>query len=445
MSFPKYQENRSAKVEWLGDIPRHWKVAPVKAVATCNDDVLTDASDPKYEIFYVEISDVEYQRGVVGGTTLEFGQAPSRARRRVLDGDVILSTVRTYLRAIAHVSRPTSNMIVSTGFCVIRPRTIFGRYLGYVAQSEYFVSRVISQSVGVSYPAINASDVMRIPIPVPPVQEQQLVAAFLDRETAKIDVLIEEQRRLIELLQEKRQAVISHAVTKGLDPDAPMKDSGIEWLGQVPAHWEVTPLKRITSEITVGIVVEPSKYYSDHGVPALRSLNVRPGRIVIDDMIKISFEAHELLSKSALRAGDVVIVRTGQPGTAAVVPLELDNCNCIDLIVVRKPVNGREDFLCWFLASDAAIRQFSEGSGGAIQQHFNVGMAKALSVLWPPPQEQRMISEWISDKTSAIDQLIGQAEGAIDLLLERRAALISAAVTGKIDVRALAPAASEAA
>jgi type I restriction enzyme S subunit len=174
-------------------------------------------------------------------------------------------------------------------------------------------------------------------IALPPLSEQIAIAAFLDRETAKIDALVADYRALIELLQEKRQAVISHAVTKGLDPTVPMKDSGVEWLGEVPEHWDIMRLKWISPEITVGIVVEPSKYYvQDRGVPALRSLNIRPGQIDPENMVLISEQANEELAKSRLIAGDLVAVRSGQPGTTAVVPKEISGCNCIDLIIIRR-------------------------------------------------------------------------------------------------------------
>jgi type I restriction enzyme S subunit len=279
----------------------------------------------------------------------------------------------------------------------------------------------------------------------PPLREQGAIVAFLDRETAKIDVLAEEQQRLIALLKEKRQAVVSHAVTKGLNSSAPMKDSGIEWLGEVPAHWEVKRLRHISRQLTVGIVVEPSKYYSDEGIPALRSLNVRPGRIELENVVSISEEANELQAKSKLNAGDLVAVRTGQPGTAAVIPPELDGCNCIDLIIIRRPTLGTPEFLCWYFASEASVRQFSEGSGGAIQQHFNVSMAADLIVAWPSTSEQQAIVEFLDFESAKLDRLIAEAENAITLLRERRSALISAAVTGKIDIRGLAPADAEAA
>ena len=152
----------------------------------------------------------------------------------------------------------------------------------------------------------------------------------------------------------------------------------------------------------------------------------------------ISDEANELHAKSKLRAGDLVAVRSGQPGTTAVIPPELDGCNCIDLIIIRKPISGSEWFLCWYLASDVAVMQFSIGSGGAIQQHFNVSTAMDLVVPMPPADEQQSIVAFINAETAKLDALSAEAQRAIDLLQERRTALISAAVTGQIDVRSLA-------
>jgi type I restriction enzyme S subunit len=240
------------------------------------------------------------------------------------------------------------------------------------------------------------------------------------------------------LLKEKRQAVISEAVTKGLNPHAPMKDAGIEWFDEVPAHWYVARLKHVTRQITVGIVVEPSKLYVADGVPALRSLNVSPGAVNLDNVVYISEDANEQHAKSKLREGDLVAVRSGQPGATAVVPPSLNGCNCIDLIVIRRPHAVSGTFLCWYLASDAAVKQFSAGSGGAIQQHFNVSTAKDIAVPVPSRREQDAITDFLNDGTSMLDALIVEAQYAIQLLQERRTALISAAVTGQIDVRQLA-------
>ncbi|MCA6263137.1 restriction endonuclease subunit S, partial [Phenylobacterium sp.] len=218
MSLPAYPSYRDSGLEWLGAVPAHWDVKPIKAVASVNDEVLPEATDAETQIEYVEISDVQAGAGIKGSTSYSFGEAPSRARRLVRDGDIVVSTVRTYLRAIAQVENPPENMIVSTGFAVVRPKLCLSRFLGYSIQSEAVISKIIAQSTGISYPAINANELVKISLAIPPQTEQANIAKFLDRETSRIDALIEEQERLIALLKEKRQAVISHAVTKGLDP-----------------------------------------------------------------------------------------------------------------------------------------------------------------------------------------------------------------------------------
>jgi type I restriction enzyme S subunit len=172
-------------------------------------------------------------------------EAPADLEKYLIkDGDILISTVRTYLEAIASVQAPPNNLIASTGFAVISPNVFLNKgYAAYCLRASGFIKEVVARSVGVSYPAINASDLVNIKTPEPSIAEQEKIAAFLDHETAKIDALIEKQQRLIELLKEKRQAVISHAVTKGLNPNAPMKDSGVEWLGEVPTHWTVCAIK----------------------------------------------------------------------------------------------------------------------------------------------------------------------------------------------------------
>jgi len=263
-TFPKYPAYKDSGVEWLGDVPGHWNISPLKFSASCNDTVLPDSTDGDYEIEYVEISDVNEISGITGSTSYKFADAPSRARRMLQDGDVLVSTVRTYLRAIAPVVAPPENLIASTGFAVVRPRKgiLDGAFLGYMLRAEWWISEVIARSVGVSYPAINASDLIGLNVPVPAWHEQTQIARFLDHETARIDALIEEQQRLIELLKEKRQAVISHAVTKGLDPTAPMKESEISYLDKSPIHWR---LKRLGDVVAFAQGKAHEPYIDDDG------------------------------------------------------------------------------------------------------------------------------------------------------------------------------------
>ena len=226
-----------------------WSSKRLKYLATYNDEVLSESTNEEKEIDYVEISGVSLSRGIEKIERMSFGQAPSRARRKVRTGDILISTVRTYLRAIAMVDETSLDLIASTGFCVVRPNDdVDSGFLGWAAKSEPFVSEVVARSVGVSYPAINASELVTIDMPLPPFDTQRRIARFLDEKTARIDGLIEKKRLLLDRLAEKRQTLITHAVTKGLDPDVPMKPSGIEWLGDIPAHWELLRLKFIASE-----------------------------------------------------------------------------------------------------------------------------------------------------------------------------------------------------
>ena len=205
-------------IEWLGEIPKHWKVKRLKNIASCNDESLGENTAPDFEIEYVDISSVDLVSGIRHYENMTFEKAPSRARRKVQDGDTIISTVRTYLKSIAAIKQPPINLIVSTGFAVIRPKiNINSNYIGYLLQSEGFVGKVVSNSVGVSYPAINSSVLISLPVVEPPINEQQKIAQFLDYKTAQIDKQKAKIKQAIELLKEYRTSLITNAVTGKID------------------------------------------------------------------------------------------------------------------------------------------------------------------------------------------------------------------------------------
>mgnify|MGYP001499242559 CR=1 FL=1 len=443
MSFPRYSEYKGSGVRWLGDVPAHWSISPVKAVATCNDDVLDESTHESYEIEYVEISSIEAGKGITQTESMSFGNAPSRARRRVIDGDIIVSTVRTYLRAIAPIVSPPDNLAVSTGFAVIRPHRIVSGYLGYLFQAEFVISEVISRSVGVSYPAINASELMCLHIPVPELHEQASIATFLDRETAKIDSLIAEQVQLIALLKEKRQAVISHAVTKGLNPDAPMKDSGVEWLGMVPAHWSMGRVKHYVRSLGQGWSPQcesfPIETNDEWGVLKVGCVN--GGRFNPAENKKLP-STFEIPDGIGIKMDDLLISRANTRelvGSAAVVENDYPRLLlCDKLYRVRlDKSNASSLFLAYYLASSAARGQIELAATGASSSMVNIGQSTILEmpIALPSLAEQIGIAESIRHELDRLKSLSDEADAAIMLLKERRSALISAAVTGKIDVR----------
>ena len=201
-------------IEWLGEIPEHWEVKRLKEVSTINDDVLPENTDPEYQVCYVDIGNVDKNDGIIGKEEFVFGNAPSRARRVVKDGDVIVSTVRTYLRAIAPIVDPKDNLIVSTGFAVVRPKLIDKGYLSFSLRSFYFINRVVSFSTGVSYPAITSTILAKIKIPIPPsLNEQAEISNYLNLKIEGFNNIEKKVQNLISKLQEYRTALISAAVT----------------------------------------------------------------------------------------------------------------------------------------------------------------------------------------------------------------------------------------
>jgi type I restriction enzyme, S subunit len=431
VSFPRYPVYKDSGEPTLGEIPSDWRIVRVGDVARVVNGYPFDARlfDDAGTYPLIRIRDL----GASDTATRYSGEFIESAA--VSSSDVLIGMDGDF-----NVGRwkGTGPALLNQRMCCIRASSsVVVRYLEFVLPGSLRIINDLTYATTVKH--LSSSQVEKIRVALPTTDDELIcVVDFLDRETAKIDALVAEQEQLITLLKEKRQAVISHAVTKGLDPSVPMKDSGVEWLGEVPAHWEISRLKNMSPEVTVGIVVEPSKYYCEDGTPALRSLNVTPMDIRQEGYVYISAESNELLTKSKLRAGDLVAVRSGQPGTTAVVPNELDGSNCIDLIIIRKPLADDARFMAWYLNSDAAIRQFTEGSGGAIQQHFNVGTAMNLLLTRPPADEQKRIAAEIDRDTRKIDLLLSEAVLSIELLIERRSALISAAVTGQIDVRGLA-------
>lgn len=313
--YRPYPEYKVSGVEWLQLCPSSWETKALKYIVSCNDEVLSESTDPDMEFEYIDIGGVSSSEGITRTESMRFSGSPSRARRIVRQGDIIVSTVRTYLEAIAPISLEFDGKIASTGFAVLRPKYLLSGFAQYALRARHFIDSVVARSTGVSYPAINSSELIDIKIVVPSWKEQQTIAAFLDYETARIDRLITLQQRLIELLKEKRQAVISHAVTKGLNPDAPMKDSGVEWLGQIPDHWLSN---RVGWCCQVGNGCTPSRdnmdYWSEGTYPWLNSGKVNDGYIISAEQF-VTVTALKECSLPKVPAGSIVMAITGEGKT----------------------------------------------------------------------------------------------------------------------------------
>lgn len=425
--FRRYPEYKDSGVEWLGEIPMHWGVKRLKFVT----HVIAGQSPPS-----VAVTD-----GIEGLPFLqgnaEFGplnptphQVCDSAPKRAELGDILLS-VRAPVGSMNIADQPYG---IGRGLCAIRPPLgIDPSFCFYGVMAVRPLLHAVA--TGSTYEAVTASNVSSIPMLLPRQGEQRAIAAFLDRETSKIERLVARKEKLIELLQEKRTALITRAVTRGLDPNVPMKESGVEWLGEIPGHWHLRPLKRVSPEITVGVVVNPSTYVRTEGVPFLYGSDIHEGHIVVDAARRMSKKDSEALSKSCLRAGDLVCVRVGAPGVTAVVPPQLAGANCASVLIVRCGDFFDSQWLCYAMNSRLVRYQVELVQYGAAQEQFNVAHAVVFFVPLPPQAEQRAIAAFLDRETAKIDALIAKVRQAIDHLKEFRTALISAAVTGKIDVR----------
>ncbi|WP_211242917.1 restriction endonuclease subunit S [Sinimarinibacterium sp. CAU 1509] len=411
MSFPRYPEYKDSGVEWLGEIPAHWTVAPFKRLVE-----FQNGADHKA----VEVDE--------GYPVYGSGGVFAQASQYLYDGESVLLGRKGTIDKPLHVTGRF--WTVDTMYWTRIRREANGKFCYYVAASIPFAY----YSTNTALPSMTQSALGAHAIAYPEKLEQTTIAAFLDHETAKIDALVAEQEKLIALLKEKRQAVISHAVTKGINPDAPMKPSGIEWLGDVPAHWTMARLKNVSPFITVGIVVNPSDYVSEDGLPFIYGGDISEGSIDADAARRISPEHSEKNSKTRLETGDLLTVRVGAPGVTAVVGPDCEGGNCASVMLIRRGAFDSR-WLCFAMNSRMVRFQVEVVQYGAAQEQFNISHAINFWIAVPPRAEQAEIADGLTRETADIDSLISEAECAINLLKERRSALISAAVTGQIDVR----------
>ncbi len=406
----------------------------LKYVATINDEALGEDTDPDFEVKYVDIGNVDSSGAVHEIATYRFEDAPSRARRMVRAGDVIISTVRTYLQAIAPIHEPPANLVVSTGFAVVRPQpdALDAGFCKYALREPSFLAAVEMRSVGVSYPAINASDIADIRVYVPPLAEQRAIADYLDRETARLDALLAAKERVLELLAEKRRALITRAVTRGLDPNAPLRDSGIPWLGEIPAHWETWRLKYF-ARIYYGLSQPPE--YAQVGIPFLRATNVKRGEFSRDGLVFVSDTDLPASRTVRLRTGDIIVVRSGAyTGDSAIVTDEWAGAVAGYDMVVRVWRAAESEFVSLALLCQYVLEaQIDPLRLRAAQPHLNAEELGDISFVVPPLAEQHTIIAHIAAETGKLDALRAATERTIALLKERRAALIAAAVTGQVD------------
>lgn len=446
MSFPRYPEYKDSGVAWLGEVPTHWNLKRLRHVATLNPSKSEVAHLPRdTEVSFLPMEAVGDDGTLNLDRTRPIGEVES-GYTYFREGDVTIAKITPcYENGKGSVMRGLHNGhgFGTTELIVARPSEgkATSEYLHLLFTSHPFRQLGEASMYGAGGQKRVPDDFVRdFAVAFPPLCEQTAIATFLDHETAKIDALVAEQEKLIALLQEKRQAVISHAVTKGLNPNVPMKDSGVEWLGEVPGHWEVCALKNIVSTpITDGPHETPQ--FFDEGVPFVSAEAVSQGFINFEKIRgHISPEDHQRYSQKYLpRRGDVYMVKSGATtGVTAIVETDQEFNIWSPLAALRCGDKMFPKYLLHYMRSrhfqEAVTLNWSFGT----QQNIGMGVIGDLSTPVPPLEEQTSIASFLDRETAKLHTLMTEARTAITLLQERRTALISAAVTGQIDVRGLA-------
>lgn len=443
MSFPRYDEYKDSGVEWLGEVPAHWAVIPLKYVVTLRsggtpskdrldywDGAIpwASAKDMKVEVIndtVDHLTDVAIEEGAAS-------LLPTRSVLVVVRGMIL---ARTF--PVALTGAP---MAFNQDLKALLPnRPLLAEHLAWYLRGTANQSLLRLDEAGHGTKALRMEAWTSMEVTLPSQAEQEQISAFLDRETGKIDDLVAEQQNLIALLKEKRQALISHAVTKGLNPNAPMKDSGVEWLGEVPAHWEVMPI-RYAAKLESGHTPSRSRpeYWEDCSIPWFTLADVwqiREGADYIYETKELVSELGLANSSARLLPADTVMVsRTASVGFSAImgVPMattqDFANWVCGPTLLPK--------FLLHVFRSMAS--EFERLKMGSTHNTIYMPDIAAFRFTLPPLEEQTSIAAFLDSETAKIDDLMAESESTITFLQERRTALISAAVTGKIDVRAQA-------
>ena len=432
--YKAYPEYKDSGVEWLGEVPNHWKTVSISRL-------------------FSRIKRTGYTEKELLSVYRDYGVIPKSSRddnnnkpsedlspyQLVEPNDLVMNKMKAWQGSIA-ISEYEG--IVSPAYFVYKPNNILfelahPRYVHYLLRNPIYVTQYLSRSKGIRVNQwdLDPDEFRNIELLLPDKTEQEKIYSFLDHETAKIDNLIEKQQQLIELLKEKRQAVISHAVTKGLNPDVPMKDSVVEWLGEVPEHWIVSGFKKYLSSIVDYRGKTPNK--TDEGILLVTARNIKKG--VLDYTLSQEFIApsdyKEVMGRGLPDIGDVLFTTEAPLG-------EVANVDRVDIalaqrIIKFKGMASRLDnyYFKYFIMSSAFQQSLNLYSSGSTAQGIKAERFVYLRKLLPPINEQMEIVDFLDKEITKIDILVEQQFVMLSLLQERRTALISAAVTGKIDVR----------
>src|SRR5690554_4100590 len=419
----RYDSYKDSGIEWIGEIPSHWEIATVGRLCILGRGRVISA---------IEIAENEGVYPVYSSQTENYG---------------IMGKINTYDFEGEYVTWTTDGANAGTVFyregkfnCTnvcgtIQPKNWKQIDLKFL---PYYLNLGTKFSVRLDInPKLMNNMMAKIPIAIPPISEQTSIASFLDRKTSELDEIIADKKRLLELYEEEKTAIINQAVTKGLDPNAPMKDSGIEWLGEIPEHWEVLPIKYVLLiPLTDGPHETPNLY--QEGIPFISAEAIKGDKIDFSKMRGyISQKDHDLYSKKYKpQKGDVYMIKSGATtGNLARVETDEEFNIWSPLAAFRpNPKLTTTDFMFYYMKSASFFTAVKLGWNYGTQQNIGMNVLENLRIVKPPIKEQQSIVQHIESECSKIDFKKARTEELIELLTEYRTALVSEAVTGKIKV-----------
>lgn len=419
---------KDSGIEWIGEIPEGWSIArgkhiltllqravfPTDGVITCfRDGEVTLRSNRREDGFTVSLKEIGYQ-----------GIEP---------GDLVVHGMDGFAGSIGiSDSRGKSSPVL-----VVLDSSQDKKYLMYYLRSMAYNNVFLALSTGIRVRSCDLkwnklADLLYL---VPPIVEQHKLVSFLDEKCSEIDAMLSKTRSSIEEYKKLKQSVITQAVTKGVRGEREMKDSGVEWIGEIPKEWVIQKIKSISSRINVGVVIRPSEYFDENGtVPFLRGINVKEYLISSDNMVYINESSNHILSKSQVHTDDILIVRDGSIGTSCVVPAEYDGANVVSMVIVTPSISCDSRFICYSLNSDVGKTQFTLTKIGSALTHTSVSAVSDIIVAVPSCAEQKEIADYLDAKCAEIDGLIAKKEQLVKELESYKKSLIYEVVTGKREV-----------
>ena len=433
MSYPAYPAYRDSGIAWLGSIPEHWEVRRLRYLA----QIVNEKFDHKpLNVPYVGLENIESWTG-----KLLDSDAPLDITSTVTvfhANDILFGKLRPYL---AKAIVTSFYGVGTTELMVLRSyEGVLNRFLLFLLLSESVIKQIDASTYGTKMPRMSPDFLANFTFPLPPLDEQRAIVAFLDAETSRIDTLVAKQQRMIVLLEEKRKAVISHAVTRGLDANVALRDSGIAWLGLIPEHWATDRIKQVVSIYGGGTPSKEKLEFWDGDIPWVSPKDMKILKINDSEdhitQIAIQQSATNLIDSGAI----LIVFRSGIlkhtiPVAINTVPVTINQ----DMkAIVPDKSRILNSYFVYIILGNQEVLLAEWSKIGATVDSLETSLFRNTLLPLPPLDEQRAIVAYLDEQTAIIDTLIGKARRAIDLLGEHRAALISAAVTGQIDVRAVA-------